>query len=206
MQIFGHICKNGQLCGLVTKYGQRLRDTQVGEAQCTATLQNLAYLGFHDPKSGQPEGPIYKGLLGGSIMYSENLDFSGSNVAYIYHKNHFAIMGEFNKSYLLIKGHKVAFKADGCDINGILRLKFFKPENPSVVYHYQPPTLTSFGDQPTVEDELASEWVEVRASKDKVTTHCFMFCLDMIQFRVKDYLPPKTYPKVPKLLNMEDTE
>ena len=170
LTLTGHLCKNGHLCGLVTKYGQRLRDPEVGaEEHCNYMANKLTYLGFHDPQSGEPKGPIYKVLLGESIMYSESKKFSGQNIAYMYHKNNFAILGEFDDSSLLINGQKVAYEANSCDSNGMLGLKFAKPVNPEVVYHYKPPTYTSFGDQPLTPDELATEWIEVKfVSKFKV--------------------------------------
>ena len=51
------------------------------------------------------------------------------------------------------------------DQAGLMKLKYANFNNGNVIYHYKPPTNTSFGDQPHVPDELALEYVECKKSK-----------------------------------------
>ena len=45
-------------------------------------------------------------------------------------------------------------------------LKFSKPVESKVFYHYKPGSNDAFGDQPHVIDELATEYVEIRKIDD----------------------------------------
>ena len=46
----------------------------------------------------------------------------------------------------------------------MMNFKFSEPIEPSVFYHYKPPTANSFGDQPNIPDEVAIEYVEIQPS------------------------------------------
>ena len=75
----GHLCKSGNLCGIVKKFGVRLRDPSL----ClTYYPDSLAYIGFQDAQ-GQIQGPTFKHLLGSSILYSPDGMYPGDNIAYI---------------------------------------------------------------------------------------------------------------------------
>ena len=64
--IIGHICKNGKLCGHVLKFGLRIRDPVCDIVQ----HHNLAYVGYHDPISGDSLGPTIHVLVGTSVLYN----------------------------------------------------------------------------------------------------------------------------------------
>ena len=66
-------------------------------------IENLAYFGYHDGLEGNPIGPIYKILLGDSVILSNHGSFSGNDVAYIFNGTEFAIHGLFDKNANLIK-------------------------------------------------------------------------------------------------------
>ena len=86
-----HVCKNGQLCGLVKKYGRRLRDP-ICDKICLESLESLpSYVAYHDPLTGNPVGPTFYSLIGESISYSPNGVYPGKNNAYIYKSVSFAI-------------------------------------------------------------------------------------------------------------------
>ena len=70
----GHICKNGKLCGHILKFGRRLRDPL-----CDREVSNLlGYVGYHNPISGEPEGPTITMLIGDSILYNPSGKFPGT--------------------------------------------------------------------------------------------------------------------------------
>ena len=69
----GHICKNGKLCGHILKFGRRLRDPLCDRGQSNL----LAYVGYHNPISGEPEGPTITMLIGDSIIYNPSGKFPG---------------------------------------------------------------------------------------------------------------------------------
>ena len=157
----GHLCKSGNLCGIVKKYGVRLRDPSL----ClTYYSENLAYIGFQDAQ-GQIVGPTFKHLLGSSILYSPDGMYPGDNIAYIYAKAPFAILGPHDQNGLLIKGQKVDYNLNGCTQHGILKIQFSDPQD-DVFYHYDPPKADSFGDQPLIPDEVGTEYVEVKTVDD----------------------------------------
>ena len=86
--IHSYLCKNGKLCGIVKKLGRRLR-----QPICqNYALGQLSYFAYHDPKTGNIQGPSYNFLLGDSILYSPDGKYPGNKIAYIYvvnnSKNH----------------------------------------------------------------------------------------------------------------------
>ena len=169
----GHVCKNGQLCGVVKKYGRRLRDP-ICDQVCLESLQNgaiPAYIGYHDPITGYPMGSTFHTLIGDSILYSPDGKYPGNSNAYIYKSSTFAIRGSFDQYGLLIKGQKVPYFMNGCDENGLAKLEFQEPKEPNVFYHYKPPNEKEFGDQPLVSDELAVEYLEVKNINEKVVNN-----------------------------------
>ena len=98
----GYICKNGTLCGYIRKYGIRSRDNS--DYICNVVdLSKLVYFGYHEGLHGNPIGPIYKMLFGGSILVSENGKFSG-HLSYMYQNTNFALMGHFDGYSNLIEG------------------------------------------------------------------------------------------------------
>ena len=169
----GHICKNGQLCGVVKKYGRRLRDP-ICDKICPKSLRNgalPAYIGYHHPITGYPIGPTFHTLIGGSILYSPDKNYPGNNNAYIYKSSTFAIKGSFDQHGLLIKGQKVPYLMKGCDENGLAKLEFKEPKEPKTFYHYKPPNEKEFGDQPLVSDELAVEYFKVKSINKKLVNN-----------------------------------
>jgi hypothetical protein len=187
MTIEGHLCKNGKLCGFVRKFGRILR---APDLPCTDVIHDkLSYVGYFDPQSGEPTGSSYRFLVGGSMLYSE--DFQ--TVAYIFTDNRTAVLGEFDRFGLLIKGQKVSLKSSTCDDNGMLVTQFTSPIDPETVYTYKPPTKEEFGDQPLVPDELAIDFVDVKHISDfKVCTTILQTKMHRFQFksfRVMEHLP-----------------
>ena len=66
----------------------------------------------------------------------------------------------------LIRSQKVSYRIEGCDVRGLLKLKFSEPLEPKVFYHYLPAKKDDFGDQPHIVDEVAEEYIEVRHIND----------------------------------------
>ena len=54
------------------KYGKRLRDPL-----CDVFVDGLAYVGYHHPYSGIPEGPTFTFLIGGSLLYNPSGSLPG---------------------------------------------------------------------------------------------------------------------------------
>ena len=63
----------------------------------------LSFIGYYD--NGQPKGPCWRQLVGGSWMYgilNENGEFTGAaNMAYIYQDLELAMVGNYNKGLLV---------------------------------------------------------------------------------------------------------
>ena len=74
------------------------------------------------------------------------------------------------KQYFDSRGQKVGYQIEGCDLNGLLKLKFSRPWDQKVFYHYLPAKKDAFGDQPHVMDEVAEEYIEVRKINDYVVS------------------------------------
>jgi hypothetical protein len=146
----------GKLCGLVRKFGQIPR---APDFPCMDVVHHkLSFVGYLDPKTGNPTGPSYRLLVGNSMLYNENYQ----TLAYIYMDTKTAVVGEFDSFGLLIKGQKVRVKSSTCNDNGMLVTQFTLPIEPETFYAYKPPTKEEFGDQPQVPDEIAVDFVEVR--------------------------------------------
>jgi hypothetical protein len=177
LMIEGHLCKNGNLCGLVRKFGQFLR---APDLPCRDVFHDkLSYVGFLDPQTGEPTGSSYRLLVGGSILYSED----AQTVAYIYTDNRTAVVGEFDSFGLLIKGQKVRVKSSTCDDNGMLVTQFTTPIQLEAFYTYKPPTKEEFGGQPLIPDEVAIDFVEVKHISDfKVFAHYYRQKAALITF------------------------
>ena len=154
----GFICKHGQLCGLVKRFGQILRDYSF----CKDIAQKLAYVGFHNSE-GNLVGPSIDVLIGNSLIYNLNSGFPSEKAAYFYYGGNFAIYGSFDENKQLVKGSKVRHKLEGCNDNLMPNIQFGTPEHPEIFYHYKPPTNQSFGDQPLVNDEIGEEYLEIRS-------------------------------------------
>ena len=173
--IISHVCKNGQLCGLVKKYGIRQRDP-ICDKVVIQEREPPAYVAYHDPITGNPIGPTFISLIGGSILYSPDGKYPGKNIAYIYKSSTFAIKGSFDQYGLLVKGQKFPYFMTGCDENGLAKLEFQEPIEPEVFYNYKAPTEKEFGDQPLVPDELAVEYFEVKQINKEVVIIWKKFC------------------------------
>ena len=163
IRVEGYICKNGMLCGYIRKYGLRSRansDFVPNEVY----PNKLVYFGFHEGQRGFPNGPIYKMLLGNSIIISEHGSFTGNDLAYIYQNANFALKGSFDGNSNLINGQKVLIEKEECNSYGLKKLIYSAPIEPLTSYHYKAPKNTSFGDQPNVQDEVAAEYLVLRSS------------------------------------------
>ena len=163
--IEGYICKHGVLCGYVRKYGLRSRDN-LAFVPNEIHRNKLVYFGYHEGLNGQAIGPIYKMLFGGSTIISRHGSFSGNDIAYIYQNGNFAIKGSFDENSNLIKGQKVFIKKQECNDYGLKELSYSEPVEPYINYHYQPPRNTSFGDQPNIPDEVATEYMIIKNSPE----------------------------------------
>ena len=114
--------------------------------------------------SEKPLGLAYKVLVGYSVIMSDTGLFSGPNIYYTYTNTSFAIKGTFDENSNLIEGQKIKIVNTSCNGFGMMELKYSKPYDQDVFYHYKPPTNVSFGDQPQVPDEIAIEYLEVKRS------------------------------------------
>ena len=159
----GYICKNGKLCGYIRKFGVRSRGNS-NFVPNVVNLKKLVYFGFHEGQHGHSIGPIYKVLFGRSIIVSEHGSFSGNDITYIYQNANFALKGSFDGNCNLINGQKVLIQKQECNNYGLKKLFYSEPIEPYITYHYNPPRNTSFGDQPNVSDEVATEYLIIRDS------------------------------------------
>ena len=160
------------MCGYVRKYGVRSRKN-LEFIPNEIDLKKLVYFGYHEGLHGQTIGPIYKMLFGNSVIVSDHGEFSGNNLAYIYQNGNFAIKGSFDENSNLIKGHKVYIEKQECNNYGLKELFYSAPVEPNITYHYDPPTNTSFGDQPNIPDEVATEYMIIKKSPNALV-HTFL--------------------------------
>ena len=168
----GYICKYGRLCGYIRKYGIRSRNNSIYIFN-EIDLSKMVYFGFHDGLHGKPVGPIYKKLFGNSVILSNHGSFFGDNIAYIYLNANFSILGSFDRNSNLKAGQKVTIVTHQCDALGLKKLLYSKPLQPSIMYHYNPPTSTSFGDQPLVADEVGDEYLIIKNSTNAIVKFTF---------------------------------
>ena len=136
-------------------------------------LKKLVYFGYHEGLHGQAIGPIYKMLFGSSTIVAEHDSFSGDDLAYIYQNGNFAIKGSFDENSNLIKGQKVFIQTQKCNNYGLKVLSYSEPAEPHITYHYHPPSNISFGDQPNIPDEVATEYIIIKNSPDALV-HKFL--------------------------------
>ena len=54
------------------------------------------------------------------------------------------------------------YKITGCTEDFFPIFEFSKPSKPGLKYHYKPPIITEFGDQPTVPDELSEDYLDIK--------------------------------------------
>ena len=162
------------MCGYIRKYGVRTRDN-LEFVPKEIDLTKLVYFGYHEGQHGQAIGPIYKILFGNSTIISEHGSFSGNDLAYIYQNGNFAIKGSFDKNTNLIKGQKVMIQKQECNNYGLKKLFYSEPVQPFITYHYHPPKNTSFGDQPNIPDEVATEYIIIKNSSNALV--CFHFSI-----------------------------
>ena len=127
----------------------------------------LSYIGYHDPETGNPIGPSYRILVGDWMLYYEN----GEQISYLYTDGNFGILGSFNENGMLESGQKVSFEKSGCTEHGLPTLKFSDPFDPKIRYHFKPADLHNFGDQPTIADEVATEYVEMKFVNEQKVKH-----------------------------------
>ena len=160
--ISSYICQDGKLCGLVKKYGRMLRDPTI----CHKVQEEpLSLIALFDEKGNQ-QGPTFHFLIGDSIIYNPTGHFPTTSAAYLYYGAPFALFGSFDQNKQMIEAHKVNFSINGCTRDLLPIFEFAQPTNPNVVYHYSPPNRTSFGDQPTLDDELGEDYLEIKMADD----------------------------------------
>lgn len=161
----GRLCSTyGQLCGFIYKFGTTTRNA---DPSCPFLheMDKISSVGFYDPTSSATlnsgGGPMLRHLLGGAYLYyddSHSTTFRSDLAYYVYQDEKFALKAKLDENGNVIEGRKVKIIARHCD-QGLIRLKFSDPIAPNVVYHYDPPGVTHFGDQPNVVDEIAEEYV-----------------------------------------------
>ena len=129
----------------------------------------LSYIGYLDQETGNPIGPSYRILVGGWMLYYENGEQKPK--AYVFADGNFAILGSFDENGMLESGQKVSFEKSGCTEHGLPILKFSDPIDPKIHYHFKSPGLHNFGDQPTIPDEVATEYVEMKFIDEQKVKH-----------------------------------
>ena len=91
LTIIGHLCQDGKMCGLIKKFGLRLR-----VPLCEDSFPNeLSSVEFIDPITLENVGPSFRRLIGRSILYSWDSKNLGRRTAYIYNNTDFAIIGNY---------------------------------------------------------------------------------------------------------------
>ena len=68
----------------------------------------LSFIGYYD--NGQPKGPCWRQLVGGSWLYGkldENFEFTGKDIAYIHQDLELAMIGQFEKGLMVNKYIKI---------------------------------------------------------------------------------------------------
>ena len=161
-RISSYICQDGKLCGLVKKYGRMLRDTTI----CHEIEQEpLSLIALFD-EDGNQQGPTFNFLIGDSLIYNPSGHFPTTSAAYLYYGAPFALLGSFDQTKQMVEAHKVNYSINGCTKDLLPIFEFAQPTNPNVVYHYSPPNRTSFGDQPTLNDELGEDYLDIKIADD----------------------------------------
>ena len=182
----GYVCKNGMLCGYIRKYGIRSRDNSIYICN-DVSLKDMVYFGYHEGLHCKPIGPTYKMLFGGSILVSEHGKFSGY-LSYIYKNTNFALMGYFDEYSNLIEGQKVLIKKQQCTKFGLRKFEYYEPLQSAIVYHYKPPNVTSFGDQPNIPDEIAVEYLTIKDSPNALVCNFNMITIICDYLKYPDFL------------------
>ena len=75
----------------------------------------------------------------------------------------------------MIKGKKVFIQKQECNKYGLKELFYSEPVEPYITYHYHPPKSTSFGDQPNIPDEVATEYILIRNSPNALVYNFYLF-------------------------------
>ena len=141
------------------------------ESQCSTAIntKQLSFIGHFE--DGIPTGHCWSGLLGGAWLWGKGDnegEFSGDDIAYIYPDMKTAFYGKFIKGtmvcclkilliqanfvdkrnvHLQIDAQETLVTGVKCE-NGFMQLQFTEPSGRS--FRYNPPSATSFGDQPLV--------------------------------------------------------
>ena len=156
--------KNGKLDGLVQIYGILSRNV-IGHCSDIIT-PGLAFVGHFE--NGIPIGPVWRQLVGGSWLYGElddNFEFTGQDIAFIHQDLELAMIGQFEKG-LMVNGQEAEVIGEHCNEYGIKVLKFSQPSGP--IYHYEPATNITFGDQPLLRDPLAKKYLYLKTSNNLI--------------------------------------
>ncbi|QQP51883.1 Uncharacterized protein FKW44_013365 [Caligus rogercresseyi] len=157
ISLIGYL-RNGKLNGVVRRYGRFSTDP---DHQCKKPIfQGISFIGHYE--NGVPSGPSWRVVPGGGLLYgtTEDMEFTGENLAYIYPDLETAIIGRFKKG-LLVEGREAKLERVRC-VNGIYEAQFSEPDGPS--YHYRRPTNATFGDQPHLPDPLDKKYFTVKSS------------------------------------------
>ena len=148
--------KRGRFHGPVRMFGQMTFDP---ESLCAAAMDmtQLSFVGrFED---GVPAGHCWRGLLGGAWItgvVDQDGEFSGADIAYVYPDMKTAFRGSFKKG-IMVDAKEALVSGAKCE-SGLLRLHFSQPVS-GKSFRYDPPSATSFGDQPLVGDPLDNRYV-----------------------------------------------
>ena len=156
--LFGRF-NNGVLHGPVRRF---LRTTNDPTKQCSHELfPGISFIGRYE--NGRPTGACWRGLPGNGWIYGRvdaHRRFTGDDIAYIYPDMELAIVGRF-KNGLLVAGRESKVIGVRCN-RGIMEVDFAEPRGP--VYHYEPATNETYGDQPMLADPLDMKYIYVRGS------------------------------------------
>ena len=131
-----HLNEQGHVTGLARYFGRPITDYS---HPCGKQIfKGMSYFGQYTD-DGKPSGVAWRGVPGGGYLYgrvTDNSDFTGDGIAYIYPDMATVLQGKFING-LMIAGRQVDITHMRC-INGMVELKFSEPRGP--VFHYEPPT------------------------------------------------------------------
>ena len=86
-------------------------------------------------------------------------------------------MGYFDEYSNLIEGQKVLIRKQQCTRFGLRKFEYYEPLQSAIVYHYKPPNVTTFGDQPNIPDEIAVEYLTIKDSPNALVCNYNMIII-----------------------------
>ena len=130
--------------------------------------EGISFIGLF--KNGKVEGPVWYGLVGepyvGQGFLYGKLNKKGkltaNDISYIYPDYLTSMTGTFEDT--LMKNARESKVTQVTCKSGLLRLKFTKRSNNSVIYFYDPPTNETLGSMPLVRDPYEEKTIELQES------------------------------------------